>query len=239
MSGKGKKSGSAGKTTAKRGKIVGSIIPAEHRAISDPAPTVTVTAPSPTSPLLLPARAAMPVNLEADNGKRYWHEQANVEEVMIGKQDHGILTCRFRLNYFGSSSIMGGYRHSCEVPTGEEVPRKRILVGLPAMADYILKLLDTFSPFGIDDVQSIVGKSCYALREKNGQGSQVLGIRVYNENNGRSKTWDFADWDSEMPTRDQARLILNLKDIDLDNIQACVRSLESLIRLVVPITARA
>jgi hypothetical protein len=94
-------------------------------------------------------------------------ELGKVESVVFGREDHGILTCFVHLDFGGSRQGFGGYVLDtfCE--------RRDRRVGSAAGTDFVLRLLDLF---GVDRLDQIKGRVCYALREK--AYGQIVGLET-------------------------------------------------------------
>ena len=75
-------------------------------------------------------------------------QNAKIESVSLGFEDHGILTCWLHLDYGGAGQGFGGYGFSHD-------PRGNGHIGSPDLADYIIGILDTLE---VDSWEKLPGK---------------------------------------------------------------------------------
>ena len=91
-----------------------------------------------------------------------------IESVMLGIEDHGILTCSLTFNFGGSVQSFGGYSlHSFDEEEKERVEHA-------AGTDFILCILKAC---GVNNWEDIKGKVMYALYDSERYG-QIMGIRA-------------------------------------------------------------
>jgi len=115
---------------------------------------------------------------------------ARVEDCYMEIEDHGILTCWLSLaKEEGLHQSFGGYSLD---GYDKEVERR---VGTASGMDWILRLLQIF---GVDRLEKIKGKMCYALYENDSQ--LIKGIKTLDIDGGKEflisdwqKQWDFPD----------------------------------------------
>lgn len=95
-------------------------------------------------------------------------ELAKVTNVYFGKEDHGILTLNITLDYGGACQGFGGYS------LDEYDKQKEKRVGTAAGMDFVLRVLDCF---GVSNLDQIVGKTVYAIRDSSGYSAKIIGLR--------------------------------------------------------------
>jgi hypothetical protein len=121
------------------------------------------------------------------NDREMFGRVARVESVTLGTEGHGILTVWLMLDYGGSGQGFGGYAlDEWHEPWG----RRR---GTAYGTDYLLRLL---AAFGVDSLDKIKGRYCYALTDDDGWNSTLRGIAPMPMDDGKPflVTDLLADW---------------------------------------------
>jgi len=120
-------------------------------------------------------------------------ELARVEDVSLEIEDHGILTCWLYLDKEeGFHQGFGGY----SLDGYDETLKRR--VGSAAGLDWILRLLQIF---GVNKLEKIKGRMCYALYE---DGDEIIkGIQTLKID-GNEKFW-IPDWQKQWYPEQEAK----------------------------------
>lgn len=113
-------------------------------------------------------------------------ELGKVKSVKLAREGHGILTCFVTLDFGGTEQGFGGVA----LDVYEKVAKIR--KGTAAGMDWIVRLLRLFDA---DSLDSIVGKTVWAIYKKQGWNEPIIGLETPEFDGGR--TFMTADWQKE------------------------------------------
>ena len=104
--------------------------------------------------------------------RTYVEQIAKIGGVSLGWEDHGIFTCMVHLDYGGSGQGAGGYgldepRRDGE---GEFIGRFGTAFGM----EWIARLMRAA---GVNDFSDVKGRTVIALRDGDGWGAKVVGLK--------------------------------------------------------------
>jgi hypothetical protein len=96
-------------------------------------------------------------------------ELGKVDRVYFGGEDHGIWTISVQINFGGKVQSFGGVA----LDQWSEEDHRRI--GTAAGLDLIIQLCRLF---GVDQLEGLVGRPVYALRESPDWGALIVGLET-------------------------------------------------------------
>lgn len=109
-----------------------------------------------------------------------------VKSIFFGREGHGILSFMIDIDFGGTGQGFGGY---CLDTYCKEKNRR---MGHASGTDLVLRLLDLFA---VDELNSIVGRYVYALRDNDSWNSRIIGLRMPEVDDSRE--FLIKDWQKE------------------------------------------